>query len=84
VEYSAIRPLSGVAAKNSTLRLSPRERQIVDLLMLGAENAEIAKTLHITVSCVKHHFKHIFRKNGIVNGLKRVKLAVIAYREENQ
>jgi DNA-binding NarL/FixJ family response regulator len=63
------------------LKLTPRERQIVDLLITGAENKFIATKLGITVRTVKEHLLHMYRKNGIIGGILRVKLAVMAYRE---
>lgn len=53
----------------------------MDLLLTGAENKLIAKKLDITVRTVKEHLLHVYRKNGIIGGILRVKLAVMAYRE---
>ena len=63
------------------MKLTPRERQVVELLVTGADNKLIAKTLGITVRTVKVHFEHMYRKNGITGGNLRAKLAVMAYRE---
>lgn len=42
--------------------LSPREREICDLLLLGCSSAAIASRLDISRYTVKDHRKHIFRK----------------------
>lgn len=63
--------------------LTPRERQVVDLLLEGCDNAEIAKQLKVARRTVKHMFHQIFMKYRISgeSGIKRVKLAVLVYRE---
>ncbi|WP_033366323.1 LuxR C-terminal-related transcriptional regulator [Mastigocladopsis repens] len=43
-------------------RLTPRERQIADLVALGRANAEIGKELWITENSVKQALKRMFRK----------------------
>jgi DNA-binding CsgD family transcriptional regulator len=62
------------------ITLSEREVTIIQKLMQGCDNGEIAKDLHIAERTVKAHFNRMFIKFGIKNGIKRVKLAVLAYR----
>jgi DNA-binding NarL/FixJ family response regulator len=59
--------------------LSNRERQIVELLITGADNKEIACQLHIASRTVKAHFNRMFLRYGITSGVKRVKLATMFY-----
>jgi DNA-binding CsgD family transcriptional regulator len=66
------------------VKLTPRERQVVELFLTGADNKLIAKKLGITVRTVKVHFEHMYRKNGITGGSLRAKLAVMAYRESEK
>ncbi|MGQ0842879.1 MAG: LuxR C-terminal-related transcriptional regulator [Sporichthyaceae bacterium] len=47
--------------------LTPREREVLDLVLAGANNAEIAQRLAIGVGTVKLHVKHVLRKAGAVN-----------------
>lgn len=42
--------------------LSKRERDVVELLLEGKSNKQIAAALHITENTVEFHFKNIYRK----------------------
>ena len=65
-----------------SVRLSAREQQIVDLLLQGCGNEEIAKQLNIPRRTIKAHFNRLFLRFGIRNGIKRVKLATLLYRRQ--
>jgi DNA-binding NarL/FixJ family response regulator len=45
--------------------LSPRERQILAIVIMGLTNGEIAQRLHIEESTVKSHLASIFDKLGV-------------------
>ena len=62
--------------------MGTRERQIVDLLLQGCDNSEIARDLHIAERTVKAHFNRLFLRFGIKGGIKRVKLATLIYRRQ--
>ena len=68
--------------KEQTVRLGPREQQIVELLLQGCDNAEIATQLNMAMRTVKAHFNRLFLRFGITSGIKRVKLATLLYRRE--
>jgi DNA-binding NarL/FixJ family response regulator len=68
--------------EDKTVRLSPRERQIVGLLLQGCDNNEIAKELNMAKRTVKAHFNRLFLRFGITDGIKRVKLAILLYRRQ--
>ncbi len=59
-----------------------RERQIVDLLLQGCDNSEIARDLNIAERTVKAYFNRMFLRFGIKGGIKRVKLATLFYRRQ--
>jgi len=63
-------------------QMGPRERQIVDLLLQGCDNSEIARDLNIAERTVKAHFNRLFLRFGIKGGIKRVKLATLLYRRQ--
>ncbi len=54
--------------------LSPREREILELIARGDSNKEIARTLAIAETTVKIHVQHILRK---LNLSSRVQAAVV-------
>jgi ATP/maltotriose-dependent transcriptional regulator MalT len=45
--------------------LSPREREVLELVVQGRTNPEIAKTLFISESTAKVHVRHILEKLGV-------------------
>jgi DNA-binding CsgD family transcriptional regulator len=45
--------------------LSPREREILALVVQGSTNKEMAKALFITETTVKVHLRHIYKKLGV-------------------
>lgn len=48
-------------------RLSPREREILDLLAEGLGTAEVAKRLYLGESTAKTHIARIYEKLGVAN-----------------
>src|SRR5690242_18896833 len=68
--------------KEQTVRLGPREQQIVELLLQGCDNTEIARQLNMARRTVKAHFNRLFMRFGITGGIKRVKLATILFRRQ--
>ncbi len=72
----------GNGMREQTVRLGPREQQIVELLLQGCDNAEIASQLKMARRTVKAHFNRLFLRFGINGGIKRVKLATLLYRRQ--
>jgi DNA-binding NarL/FixJ family response regulator len=58
--------------------LAPRQRQVVDLVMQGKTNKQIAAEMGLTTGTVKVYLVHIFNKCGVGN---RTELALWAVRE---
>lgn len=49
---------------HSGFRITPREREIIELVCRGLKNKEIAEVMTITPGTVKVHLMHIFEKTG--------------------
>lgn len=65
LENSLRANLSGAPRRNGALRITPREREIVEFVCRGLKNKEIAEALSITPGTVKVHLMHIFEKTGV-------------------
>src|SRR5690349_10527896 len=82
LERSRSQGRGGWMPEQHVVRLGPREQQIVELLLQGCDNAEIAKQLKMARRTVKAHFNRLFLRFGITGGIKRVKLATLLYRRQ--
>jgi len=69
--------------KDQNVPLGPREQQVLELLLQGCENAEIASQLKMALRTVKAHMNRLFLRFGIRGGIKRVKLATLVYRRQS-
>jgi DNA-binding NarL/FixJ family response regulator len=69
--------------QREAIQLTPRERDIVELLLMGCDNTEISKNLNISPRTVKAHFSRLYLRFGIIGGIKRVKLASYLYRRHS-
>ncbi len=45
--------------------LTPREADVLELLRAGRSNAEIARSLHVSVETVRTHARRVYRKLGV-------------------
>lgn len=57
-------------------RLTPRERQVLGLVVEGAKNTEIAERLFISVNTVTRHLTHIYAKIGVAGRAQAVRYAI--------
>jgi len=64
------------------MKVTPRDQQVLDLLVKGCSDKAIAGQLSISPRTVKQHLRTLFLRAGIRDGRKRVKLAIAAF--ENQ
>jgi DNA-binding NarL/FixJ family response regulator len=56
--------VENTARRGTALRLTRREREIIEYVCKGLKNREIADALSITAGTVKVHLMHIFEKTG--------------------
>jgi len=66
-----------LAARLEPPHLSPRELEVLDLIVQGLSNKQIAYDLKISEETAKNHVKHIFEKLDVRN---RTQAATIAFR----
>jgi DNA-binding CsgD family transcriptional regulator len=55
-------PFDGNPQAQATLGISPREREVLELLAAGLSNKEIAERLHVSPHTVKTHVAHLYEK----------------------
>ena len=58
-------------------QLSPRELEVLHLIVDGCENRDVAARLHVSAGTVKHHLSSILDKLRVDN---RTQAAVLAVR----
>ena len=66
------------------IKITRRDEDVLNLLVQGCSNKEIAEQLHISPRTVKQHLRTLFLRAGITQGRKRVKLATAIYRKEHR
>jgi predicted ATPase/DNA-binding CsgD family transcriptional regulator/DNA-binding XRE family transcriptional regulator len=63
-------------ARPSPTALSPREREVLDLLAAGSSNREIGEALFVTQHTAKYHVASLFNKLGATNRAEAVSRAI--------
>lgn len=61
------------------VQLTPRQREVIELISEGMSNKKIAAELHISVHTVKSHIRHIMKKLGLNT---RLQISAWAHEEE--
>ena len=64
------------------VKVTPRDRQVLNLLVQGRSNKEIAGQLSISPRTVKQPLRTLFVRAGIRDGRKRVKLGSRGVRDQ--
>ena len=65
------------------VKATPRDQQVLNLLVQGCSNKEIGGQLRMSPRTVKHHLRILFMRAGILDGRKRVKLARYVHEEKS-
>jgi DNA-binding NarL/FixJ family response regulator len=67
---------------STTIHLTDREREVLNLLIKGASNEEISHYLHVTIATVKAHLTSVFEKLGVTSRtqaiVKALKLGLVS------
>lgn len=74
-EFAARRPVR-TSEPAELARLTAREREVLDMVIRGWSNTEIARALVVSLSTVKTHITHVMDKLGLRD---RVQLVVYGY-----
>lgn len=72
---------SGKGIPDEAIKLTQREREIVDLISQGMSNKEIAAHLHIATFTVKSHVHNILEKLALSS---RLQIAAFARKEQSE
>lgn len=65
----------GIDVPDDSIQLTPREREVIDLISNGLRNKEIAESLHISTYTVKSHVHNILEKLDLSSRLQVVAFA---------
>lgn len=68
---------AGIGARYKPFGLTPREREVLALVVAGCPNKEIAQRFAVSEETIKHHLTRMFDKVGAAN---RLELALTATR----
>jgi DNA-binding NarL/FixJ family response regulator len=75
-EFARQRPIPAPVQPPAVSHLTPREREVLDLLVSGCSNTEICARLVISEATTKTHVAHILHKLGLRD---RVQAVIYAY-----
>ena len=64
------------------VKVTPCDQQVLNLLVQGCSNKEIAGPLHFSSRTVKQRLRTMLLRAGIREGRKRVKLAIAMFTKE--
>jgi PAS domain S-box-containing protein len=70
--FAAPRPASDYAGVDPNPRLTPRQREILDLIAGGLSTSEMAARLTISRETVRNHLRSVFKELGVHNRLEAI------------
>lgn len=76
-QQNSLPPVEDAKSKAELIKLlTPREREVLELLAQGYTNVEIAKKLHISKHTVKNHVSNIYQKLQVYDRTQMALLAI--------
>ena len=69
-----LRQVSQSVESSPLAQLSPRQREVLELLALGMDNDQIATRLYISRNTVKFHVRTIYRRLGVHNRVEAARV----------
>jgi len=57
-------------------KLTPRERDVLELILAGYANRDLSNKLHISLQTAKFHSSNVLRKSGVETKLQLVAQAL--------
>jgi DNA-binding NarL/FixJ family response regulator len=76
------RGIGGTMIDLELIKVTPRDQQVLNLLVQGCSNKEIAGQLNISPRTVQQPLRTLFLRAGIREGRKRVKLATALFNKQ--
>lgn len=76
IETTPVAAPWSVKLSGREVNLTPREREVADMLCRGFKNAEIAKATGISIKTVDTHRGHVLSKLEIRNNVELLRLAI--------
>ena len=66
----------------SVYQVTPREMEVLELLLKGKSNQDIADNLYISLATVKNHVNHIFNKLGVSSRAELIRIVLTSKQPE--
>jgi DNA-binding CsgD family transcriptional regulator len=70
--FTSIQSRFGLITNNSVVKISEREKEIINLLSQGLASKQIAQELHISKHTVDTHRRNLLRKTASKNSLELI------------
>jgi DNA-binding NarL/FixJ family response regulator len=74
--FTSLSAAKGNQSKPINHRFSERERQVLESVLFGYSNKEIAKELCVSEQAVKYHLTNMFRKTGVSGRMQLARFTI--------
>lgn len=66
------------------LKLSPRQSEVVDRIVAGMNDCEVAESLDMAVRTVREHLTHVFRRLGVRDRTQLIVRVFLQFRQADR